>query len=45
MKGEQAMIKEITVFETADGQRFPTWDEAYEHQFALDWSCISEKEW
>lgn len=38
------MIKEVTVFETTDGQRFPTWDEAYEHQFALDWSCISEKD-
>lgn len=38
------MIKEVTVYETTDGQNFSTWDEAYEHQFVLDWSCISEKD-
>lgn len=38
------MIKEIAVYETTDGQRFDTWDEAYEHQFVLDWSCISEND-
>ena len=38
------MIKEVTVFETTDGQRFPTWDEAYEHQFTLNWSNLSEND-
>ena len=36
------MIKEVLVYETTDGTRFDTWEEASDHQFNLDWSNISE---
>ena len=36
------MIKEITVYETTDGTRFDNYEKAEEHQFKLDWSCITE---
>ena len=36
------MIKEITVYETTDGTHFNSYEEAEEHQFKLDWFCITE---
>lgn len=36
------MIKEVTVYETTDGTRFDSYENAEEHQFKLDWSCITE---
>ena len=36
------MIKEITVYETTDGVRFDSYENAEEHQFKLDWSYITE---
>ena len=36
------MIKEVTVYETTDGTRFDNYEKAEEHQFKLDWSCITE---
>ena len=38
------MIKEITVYETTDGQRFDKWVEANSHQFTLDWANLSEND-
>lgn len=38
------MIKEITVYETTDGQRFDDWEEANKHQFTLNWSNLSEND-
>lgn len=38
------MIKEITVYETTDSQRFDNWDEAFNHQFTLNWSNLSEND-
>lgn len=38
------MIKEITVYETTDGTRFDDWEEAFNHQFTLDWSNLSEND-
>ena len=38
------MIKEILVYETTYGQRFEDWEEANIHQFALDWSNLSEND-
>ena len=38
------MIKEITVYETTDGTRFDTYQDAEDHQFILDWSCITEND-
>lgn len=38
------MIKEITVYETTDGVRFDSYENAEEHQFKLDWSCITEND-
>ena len=36
------MIKEVTVYETTDGVRFDSYENAEEHQFKLDWSYITE---
>lgn len=38
------MIKEITVYETTDSQRFDNWDEAFNHQFTLNWFNLSEND-
>ena len=38
------MIKEVTVYETTDGTRFDNYEKAEEHQFKLDWSCITEND-
>ena len=38
------MIKKITVYETTDGTRFNNCEKAEEHQFKLDWSCITEND-
>lgn len=38
------MIKEITVYETTDNQRFDNWEEAFSHQFTLNWSNLSEND-
>lgn len=38
------MIKEVTVYETTDGTRFDDWEEAFNHQFTLDWSNLSEND-
>lgn len=38
------MIKRIEVFETTDGTRFDDWEEAFNHQFTLDWSNLSEND-
>ena len=38
------MIKEITVYETTDSQRFDNWEEAFSHQFTLNWSNLSEND-
>ena len=38
------MIREITVYETTDGVRFDSYENAEEHQFKLDWSCITESD-
>ena len=38
------MIKQVIVYETTDGTRFDSYENAAEHQFRLDWSCITEKD-
>lgn len=38
------MIKRIEVFETTDGTRFDDWEEAFNHQFTLNWSNLSEND-
>ena len=38
------MIKRIEVFETTDGQRFDEWEVAFNHQFTLNWSNLSEND-
>lgn len=38
------MIKEITVYETSDGQRFDSRVQATTHQFTLDWSSLNEND-
>lgn len=35
------MIKEVTVYEASDGERYDSWAEAIAHQFTLDWSHIN----
>ena len=38
------MIREVTVYETTDGVRFDSYENAEEHQFKLDWSYITEND-
>lgn len=38
------MIKKIEVYETTDGTRFDDWEEAFNHQFTLNWSNLSEND-
>lgn len=38
------MIKKIEVYETTDRTRFDDWEKAFNHQFTLDWSNLSEND-